>query len=202
MYINFFKPLSDFLISVILLIALSPLIIVISLYIFVTIGKPVFFTQERPGKGEKIFKLYKFRTMTLECAHNGELLPDDRRLTRFGSFLRRTSLDELPQLINVLKGELSLVGPRPLLVEYLPLYNEKHRLRHNVRPGITGWAQVNGRNAITWEEKFDLDIYYVEHISFFLDLNIILKTITKIVRRSDIYNSEGLTMDKFSGSIK
>jgi lipopolysaccharide/colanic/teichoic acid biosynthesis glycosyltransferase len=202
MYPAFIKPLSDFIISLILLIILSPLIVVIGLCIIVIIGKPVLFSQDRPGKREKIFRLYKFRTMTLVCSQNGVLLPDNERLTSLGSFLRKTSLDELPQLFNVLKGEVSLVGPRPLLVEYLSFYNERQKLRHNVKPGITGWAQVNGRNAITWEEKFELDAYYVEHVSFFLDIKIILRTLAKIVGRSDIYNSDGLTMNKFSGSKK
>jgi lipopolysaccharide/colanic/teichoic acid biosynthesis glycosyltransferase len=200
MYISFFKPVADFLISSIVLLVLSPLLIILSFCVYIDLGKPVFFTQNRPGKREKIFKLYKFRTMTSACSHNGELLPDNLRLTRFGSFLRKTSMDELPQLFNVLKGELSLVGPRPLLEEYLLFYNDKQRVRHNVKPGITGWAQVNGRNAVKWEDKFEMDLYYVEHISFFLDIHILIKTVTKIIRRTDINNSEGLTMEKFSGS--
>jgi lipopolysaccharide/colanic/teichoic acid biosynthesis glycosyltransferase len=202
MYISTFKPFLDFIISFTLTLILLPLLVILCFCVYINVGSPVLFLQERPGKQKKIFKLYKFRTMTSKSSEDGELLPDNIRITPFGSFLRKTSLDELPQLINVLKGDISLVGPRPLLVEYLSVYDDRQSSRHNVKPGITGWAQVNGRNAITWEEKFDLDIYYVEHVSFLLDLKILLKTFTKIIRRSDIYSANGLTMGKFTGSKK
>ena len=200
MYIKVLKPFLDFILSFILLFILSPLFLIISLTIFFKLGSPILFKQKRPGKNEKIFTLYKFRTMTDEKDPYGELLPDNERITRFGSFLRRASLDELPQLFNVFKGDLSFIGPRPLLIEYLPLYNSHQRLRHSVKPGITGWAQVNGRNAITWNEKFDLDIFYVSNVSFLLDLKILLKTFYRVLKGSGINNSDGNTMPKFSGN--
>lgn len=200
MYIKVIKPFFDFLVSLIALLVLSPLILVLVLIIYFKHGTPVFFSQSRPGKNGKIFMLYKFRTMTNDCDCFGELLPDIKRTTKLGSFLRKSSLDELPQLINVLKGDLSLIGPRPLLIEYLPLYDDNQKKRHLVKPGITGWAQVNGRNVITWEDKFSLDVYYVENISFSLDLKILCKTIIKVLIRTDINNSRGYTMEKFTGS--
>ncbi|HAP7956823.1 UDP-galactose phosphate transferase, partial [Enterococcus faecium] len=160
-YQLFGKRILDILLSGIALIVLSPIILIVGFLVRIKLGSPIIFKQERPGKSEKIFSMYKFRTMTDERDHNGEYLPDEIRLTKFGKMLRATSLDELPELWNILKGDMSIVGPRPLLVEYLPLYSEKQRKRHNVRPGLTGLAQVNGRNAISWEEKFDLDVYYV-----------------------------------------
>lgn len=200
MYSKLLKPIFDFLISFVAVIILSPLILILSILVYFKLGNPVLFSQKRPGMNEKIFTLYKFRTMTDDCDKSGELLPDIERLTRFGSFLRKSSLDELPQLFNVLKGDLSLIGPRPLLVEYLSHYNNFQKRRHNVRPGITGWAQINGRNAISWDEKFKLDVYYVENISLRLDLNIMLKTLISVTKRSDIYNSEGLAMEKFNAN--
>ncbi|BDP47069.1 hypothetical protein EfmJHP9_19390 [Enterococcus faecium] len=166
-YQLFGKRILDILLSGIALIVLSPIILIVGFLVRIKLGSPIIFKQERPGKSEKIFSMYKFRTMTDERDHNGEYLPDEIRLTKFGKMLRATSLDELPELWNILKGDMSIVGPRPLLVEYLPLYSEKQRKRHNVRPGLTGLAQVNGRNAISWEEKFDLDVYYVDKISLF-----------------------------------
>lgn len=170
MYKLFVKRVLDFVLSLIAIIVLSPVYLIVAILVRTKLGSPIIFTQERPGKDEKIFKMYKFRSMTDERDENGNLLPDEIRLTKFGKALRSTSLDELPELFNILKGDMSIVGPRPLLVKYLPLYNEHQRHRHDVRPGFTGWAQCNGRNAISWEEKFDLDVYYVKHLSFFLDV--------------------------------
>ena len=164
------------------------------------LGTPIFFIQSRPGKGGKVFKMIKFRSMRDTMDKNGKPLPDDKRLTRFGKLLRSSSLDELPGLINVLKGDMSLVGPRPLLVEYLPRYNERQLKRHNVRPGITGWAQVNGRNAISWEQKFELDVWYVENCTLLLDVKILFMTVLKVLKRSDISSEGSVTMDKFTGS--
>jgi len=179
---------------------LSPVLLIIALLVRLKLGRPVIFRQERPGLNEKIFTLYKFRTMTNETDKNGELLPDSTRLTKFGGFLRSTSLDELPELLNIIKGDMSIVGPRPLLVKYLPLYNDHQRHRHDVRPGLTGWAQVNGRNAISWEEKFDLDIEYVNNISLLLDLKIIFLTIKKVFLREGINQPGEATMEYFTGS--
>ena len=164
------------------------------------LGSPVIFCQERPGKDEKIFRLYKFRSMTDEKDENGKLLPDEVRLTKFGKLLRSTSLDELPELWNIFKGDMSIVGPRPLLVKYLPLYNEEQKHRHDVRPGLTGWAQANGRNAISWEEKFRLDVFYVEHISFALDVKTIFLTVKNVLRREGISSESAATMEEFKGS--
>jgi lipopolysaccharide/colanic/teichoic acid biosynthesis glycosyltransferase len=200
MYVRVFKPSLDFLISVVVALILSPVFLILLFVIYFKLGKPVFFRQSRPGKNEKIFMFYKFRTMNNKCDSKGELLPDFERMNKFGRFLRKTSLDELPQLFNVIKGDLSLVGPRPLLVEYLPLYNETQKKRHMVKPGITGWAQINGRNAITWEDKFNLDLYYVENISFSLDLKIFFKTFVKVLIRTDINSSSDYTMEKFTGN--
>ncbi|MFY4844017.1 undecaprenyl phosphate N,N'-diacetylbacillosamine 1-phosphate transferase [Aliarcobacter butzleri] len=195
-----FKSIFDKTLALFLIILFSPIYIVVSLLIFFKMGSPILFRQKRPGYKEKIFGIYKFRTMTNEKDANGNLLPDDKRLVGIGKFIRSTSLDELPQLFNVLKGEMSFVGPRPLLKEYLPLYNEKQKRRHDVKPGITGWAQVNGRNAISWEQKFDYDVWYVDNQSFLLDIKILWLTFLKVVKRSDISSSTSSTMEKFTGS--
>ena len=194
------KSLFDKTLALFLIILFSPIYIVVSLLIFFKMGSPILFRQKRPGYKEKIFGIYKFRTMTNDTDKNGNLLPDDKRLVGIGKFIRSTSLDELPQLFNVLKGEMSFVGPRPLLEEYLPLYNEKQKRRHDVKPGITGWAQVNGRNAISWEQKFDYDVWYVDNQSFWLDIKILWLTFLKVVKRSDISSSTSSTMEKFTGS--
>ena len=194
------KNLFDKTLALFLIILFSPIYIVVSLLIFFKMGSPILFRQKRPGYKEKIFGIYKFRTMTNEKDANGNLLPDDKRLVGIGKFIRSTSLDELPQLFNVLKGEMSFVGPRPLLEEYLPLYNAKQKRRHDVKPGITGWAQVNGRNAISWEQKFDYDVWYVDNQSFWLDIKILWLTFLKVVKRSDISSSTSSTMEKFEGS--
>jgi len=194
------KTLFDKSLALLLIILFSPIYIVVSLLILVKMGRPILFRQKRPGLHEEIFGIYKFRTMTNEKDENGELLPDDKRLVGVGKFIRSTSLDELPQIFNVLKGDMSFVGPRPLLIEYLPLYNERQKKRHNVKPGITGWAQVNGRNAISWEQKFEYDVWYVEHQSFWLDMKILWMTFLKVVNRSDISSDTSATMEKFEGS--
>ena len=194
------KSIFDKTLALFLIILFSPIYIVVSLLIFFKMGSPILFRQKRPGYKEKIFGIYKFRTMTNEKDEFGNLLPDDKRLVGIGKFTRSTSLDELPQLFNVLKGEMSFVGPRPLLEEYLPLYNEKQKRRHDVKPGITGWAQVNGRNAISWEQKFDYDVWYVDNQSFWLDIKILWLTFLKVVKRSDISSSTSSTMEKFTGN--
>lgn len=201
MYKYYFKRLFDFILSLLAIIVLSPVYIIVAVLVRTKLGSPVIFTQERPGKDEKIFKMYKFRSMTSETDEEGNLLPDEVRLTSFGKKLRSTSLDELPELFNILKGDMSIVGPRPLLVKYLPRYNEHQKHRHDVRPGFTGWAQCNGRNAINWEEKFDLDVYYVNHISFLLDVKIIIKTIKTVLYREGISSETSATMEEFLGSI-
>ena len=183
------------------LLITCPLILLSALLLAVVNKGKVWFIQPRPGKDEKIFKLVKFKTMTDERDAGGQLLPDEKRLTAIGTFIRKTSLDELPQLINVLKGDMSLVGPRPLLVEYLPLYSQAQRRRHSVKPGITGWAQVNGRNAISWPEKFRYDLYYVNHISFWLDVKILLLTFLKVFRAEGINSTSTVTMEKFTGEM-
>ncbi len=201
MYKHFFKRLLDFLLALIGLILICPLFLV--LWVWLTIankGAGAFFVQERPGKDEKIFKLYKFKSMTDERDADGNLLPDAKRLTKVGKFIRKTSLDELPQLWNVLKGDMSFIGPRPLLIQYLPLYNDVQKRRHDVRPGITGWAQVNGRNAISWEEKFEHDIYYVDNLSFWFDLRILFLTIKKVFLRKDVNSATAATMERFNGN--
>ncbi|MED1723599.1 sugar transferase [Brevibacillus parabrevis] len=194
------KLLFDRLVALSLLIAVSPLLLVLSVLIRCKLGAPVFFVQERPGRYGKPFFIYKFRTMTDQRDTSGELLSDAQRLTPFGMMLRKYSLDELPQLWNVLKGELSLVGPRPLLMEYLPLYTPRQMKRHDVLPGITGWAQVNGRNAITWEQKFELDVWYVENRSFLLDMKILLLTVKRVLQKTGISHEGCVTMEKFTGS--
>lgn len=199
-YKKFIKRPMDIALSLLAIIILSPVLLIVALLVRVKLGSPVIFKQRRPGLNENIFTLYKFRTMTDEKDENGELLPNDIRLTKLGRMLRATSLDELPELFNILKGDMSLIGPRPLLAEYLPLYNEIQKHRHDVRPGLSGLAQVNGRNAISWEEKFDFDIEYVENLTFLLDLKIILKTLLKVLKREGINRTENITMDKFKGN--
>ncbi len=199
-YIHFFKRVIDLLVSLIIFTVLSPVfIIVVILLAIANAGKPFFF-QTRPGKNEKLFKVIKFKTMNDRKDKNGELLPDADRLTAVGSFIRRTSLDELPQMLNVIKGDMSLIGPRPLLVEYLPRYSEVQRHRHDVRPGITGWAQVNGRNTISWQQKFEYDVWYVNNISFALDFKIFFLTIRNIVKSEGISSDTSATMEKFLGN--
>lgn len=203
MYKNFLKRVFDFVIVLVALILISPILLIITLWLYwANKGAGAFFTQERPGKNGKIFRVIKFKSMTDERDENGKLLPDAQRLTKVGKFVRSTSIDELPQLINVLKGDMALIGPRPLLVQYLPLYSKEQARRHNVRPGITGWAQVNGRNTISWTEKFKLDVWYVDNCSFMLDLKIIFITIKKVLCRSDINNQSGqsATMPTFTGN--
>lgn len=201
MYKHFFKRFFDFWISLTALLVLSPVLIVITLWLTIANkGAGAFFTQERPGKDAKIFKVIKFKSMTDERDAEGKLLPDAQRLTKVGRFVRSTSIDELPQLINVLKGDMALIGPRPLLVQYLPLYSPEQARRHEVRPGITGWAQVNGRNAISWKEKFALDVWYVDNISLITDIKIIFTTIAKVLRRSDISSATSATMEVFNGN--
>lgn len=200
LYRNFFKRGIDFFASVLGLLLLSPLFFVVTLILFfANNGKPFFF-QRRPGKNGRIFMLVKFKTMNDRKDKNGVLLPDEKRLTGMGKFVRKTSLDEIPQLINVMKGDMSLIGPRPLLVEYLPLYNHFQARRHEVRPGITGWAQVNGRNAISWERKFELDVWYVDHLSLKLDLQILYKTFLKVFKAEGINSATYVTMEKFTGN--
>ena len=203
MYKHCFKRILDFSISFVALLCIWWLIAGIAIWLhFANKGAGAFFTQDRPGKNERIFKVIKFKSMTDERDANGRLLPDARRLTKIGRFIRSTSLDELPQLFNVLKGDMSIVGPRPLLVQYLPLYNEEQRRRHKVRPGITGWAQVHGRNAISWDEKFKLDVWYVDHCSLWTDIKVILLTVKKVLLRSDINNQSRVsaTMPTFTGN--
>lgn len=202
MYAKYIKRMLDFILSLIALIVLSPLMIIIGILVRIKLGKPVIFKQKRPGKNEKIFTLYKFRTMTDEKDEQGNLLADEKRLTKFGKFLRSTSLDELPELWNILKGEMAIVGPRPLLVEYLPLYNEEQKHRHDIKPGLTGLAQISGRNAIQWEEKFKEDIEYVNNITFIQDTKIILKTFIKVFKKDGINQEGNATMKKFEGTKK
>jgi sugar transferase EpsL len=196
------KRVFDFLAATVGLVLLSPLLAIVALSVRLVHGKPVLFGQQRPGFHGLLFIMYKFRTMNHDLDEDGQLFPDAQRLTKLGKFLRSTSLDELPELINVLKGEMSLVGPRPLLVEYLPLYSPEQARRHEVRPGITGWAQVNGRNAISWEEKFKLDVWYVDHQSFLIDLKILWLTLVKVFKREGINQEGQATMEKFKGTGK
>ena len=200
MYKNIIKPLLDKILSLILLIIFSPFIMIVALLIYLKMGKPIFFKQKRPGKDGKIFTIYKFRTMTNDKDKNGDLLPDHERLKGIGKIIRSLSLDELPQLFNVLKGDMSFIGPRPLLVKYLPLYNSFQKRRHEVKPGITGWAQVNGRNAISWNERFKLDVWYVDNISLLLDLKIIYLTVLKVVKREGVSADDHATMAEFEGN--
>jgi len=199
MYRNFFKRVIDILGALFLLILTSPIIIATAIFIYFKVSCDVIFTQARPGLNEKIFKIYKFKTMSDDRDANGELLPDEQRLGRFGKLIRSLSLDELPQLFNVLKGDMSFIGPRPLLIEYLPIYNETQKHRHDVRPGITGLAQVNGRNAISWEKKFEYDVYYAKNLSFMLDVKIALQTIEKVLKRSGVSKEGQATTEKFNG---
>ncbi|HEG2609549.1 TPA: undecaprenyl phosphate N,N'-diacetylbacillosamine 1-phosphate transferase [Campylobacter jejuni] len=198
MYEKVFKRIFDFILALVLLVLFSPVILITALLLKITQGS-VIFIQNRPGLDEKNFKIYKFKTMSDERDEKGELLSDELRLKAFGKIVRSLSLDELLQLFNVLKGDMSFVGPRPLLVEYLPLYNEEQKLRHKVRPGITGWAQVNGRNAISWQKKFELDVYYVKNISFLLDLKIMFLTALKVLKRSGVSKEGHVTTEKFNG---
>lgn len=200
MYKLFLKRVFDFCISLILLIALSPVLIVVALWLhFANKGAGAFFFQERPGKDAKLFKIVKFKTMTDERDADGNLLPDEQRLTKVGRFVRSTSIDELPQLVNVLKGDMALIGPRPLLVEYLPLYSEEQARRHEVRPGISGWAQCHGRNAISWTEKFKFDVWYVDHCTLWTDIKVILITVKNVLMRKDINSATAATMEAFDG---
>ncbi|MGI5912940.1 MAG: sugar transferase [Syntrophomonadaceae bacterium] len=191
----------DFILSLLAIIVLSPVLMIIAILVRIKLGSPVLFIQKRPGLNEKIFTLYKFRTMTDERDENGELLPDSERLTKFGKFLRSTSLDELPELFNIIKGDMSIVGPRPLLIQYLPLYNQHQKRRHEVRPGLSGLAQISGRNAISWEDKFKLDVEYVDNISFFGDWKIIFLTLKKTFLREDINSETAATMEPFRGTM-
>lgn len=197
MYAKYIKRILDLILSLMALIVLMPLMIIIGILVRINLGSPIIFKQKRPGKNEKIFTLYKFRTMTDKRDIDGNLLPDEYRLTKFGKFLRSTSLDELPELINIIKGDMAIVGPRPLLVEYLPYYTEEEKYRHDVRPGLTGLAQVNGRNAISWEEKLKYDTEYIKKISFYSDLKIIFKTIKKTIKREDILMGNEFVVGKF-----
>lgn len=201
MYPRFFKRLLDFLISLVALLLVGWLLLLAALFLhFANKGAGAFFLQERPGKDGRIFKIIKFKTMTDERDAAGNLLPDAQRLTRVGRFVRSTSIDELPQLLNVLKGDMSLIGPRPLLVQYLPLYSPEQSRRHEVRPGITGWAQVHGRNAISWQEKFKLDVWYVDHCTFATDLKVLWLTIVNVLKRKDINSATSATMEAFDGT--
>ena len=202
LYRDYIKRFLDIVLSVGAIVVLSPVMAVTAVLVRVKLGSPVIFKQKRPGKDERIFEMYKFRSMTDARDENGELLPDEVRLTSFGKKLRASSLDELPELFNILKGDMSVVGPRPLLVQYLPLYNAQQKRRHEVRPGVTGYAQVHGRNAITWEEKFEKDVYYVDHISFWGDWKIILQTIRAVVKKEGIRSETSATMELFEGTEK
>ncbi len=201
-YKSFLKRPMDFILSFLALMILWPVILIVALLVRLKLGGPVIFKQDRPGLNEKIFVMYKFRTMSDERDDNGELLPDKIRLTKFGKFLRSTSLDELPELFNILKGDMSIIGPRPLLVRYLPLYDEHQKRRHEVRPGLSGLAQISGRNAISWEDKFNLDVFYVDNISFIKDWKIILLTIKKVFVREGINSNHNETMEAFRGKTE
>lgn len=193
------KRLFDFSIALFLILLLWPIMLLVAIAVWYSLGSPIIFCQQRPGLYGKPFNIYKFRTMSIAYSQDGTTLPDSNRMTGLGSFLRKYSLDELPQLLNVLKGDLSLVGPRPLLMEYLPLYNKEQAKRHNVKPGISGWAQVNGRNAVTWEEKFAYDVWYVEHQTILLDMKILWMTFIKVIRSEDISQKGNVTMERFRG---
>ena len=194
------KRFVDLFLSVSLIVFLSPLLILITIVAYLKLGSPIFFIQKRPGLKGKVFNMIKFRTMSNKRDAKGKLLEDELRLNKFGNFLRQTSLDEIPELLNILKGEMSFIGPRPLLVEYLPLYSEEQKRRHDVKPGLTGWSQINGRNALSWEEKFKLDVWYVDNQSFLLDIKILFKTVLVVLKREGISNAECATMPLFTGS--
>ena len=196
---KYIKRLFDIISSLLAIVVLSPILAVTALLVKVKLGSPVIFKQERPGLNEEIFTLMKFRTMTDQCDENGELLPDEIRLTKFGQFLRDTSLDELPELVNILKGDMSVIGPRPLLVKYLPRYNEHQHRRHEVRPGLSGWAQANGRNAVSWEDKFDMDVEYVDNYSLIMDIKILMMTVKNVLKREGISSDTSATMEEFMG---
>lgn len=200
MIYKYIKRILDIISSLLAIIILSPLLAVTAVLVKTKLGSPVLFKQERPGKDEKIFTLMKFRTMTDERDENGELLPDEVRLTKFGKFLRSTSIDELPELFNILKGDMSVIGPRPLLVEYIPRYNEHQHRRHEVRPGLSGWAQVNGRNTVSWEDKFDMDIHYVDNYSLAMDVKILFMTVLNVLKREGISSETSATMEVFMGT--
>ena len=201
-YEKYIKRAVDVLLSLGALVVLSPVLLIVAVLVRTKLGSPVLFRQERPGKNGKIFALYKFRTMTDARDQEGNLLPDEVRLTRFGKLLRSTSLDELPELYNILRGDMSLVGPRPLLVKYLPRYSPRQARRHEVRPGLTGWAQVNGRNALSWEERFELDVYYTEHLSMGMDVKILFLTVKAVLCRSGISSETSVTMEEFMGTLE
>lgn len=200
MIYKYIKRILDIISSLLAIIILSPLLAVTAVLVKTKLGSPVLFRQERPGKDEKIFTLMKFRTMTDERDENGELLPDEVRLTKFGKFLRSTSIDELPELFNILKGDMSVIGPRPLLVEYIPRYNEHQHRRHEVRPGLSGWAQVNGRNTVSWEDKFDMDVHYVDNYSLAMDVKILFMTVLNVFKREGISSETSATMEVFMGT--
>ena len=200
MYANFFKRFFDFFLALIALLILSPVLLILMIAGAIAMKGNPFFTQLRPGKDEKIFKLIKFRTMSNAKDKNGNLLPDEKRLNRYGKLLRKLSIDELPEIINILKGDMSIVGPRPLLVKYLPLYNESQKRRHEVRPGLTGYAQAYGRNSLSWEEKFQKDVYYVDNISLWVDIKILFKTVSVVLKRDGITSETSVTMDEFKGT--
>lgn len=197
---KYIKRFFDFVSALLALIVFSLLLAVVAVLVKIKLGSPVIFKQERPGVNNKVFTLYKFRTMTDERDENGELLPDEVRLTKFGQFLRNTSIDELPELINILKGDMSVIGPRPLLVQYIPLYNKHQARRAEVKPGLSGWAQVNGRNSVTWEDKFDMDVYYADNYSLALDFKILLMTVKNVIKREGISSDTSATMEPFTGT--
>lgn len=202
LYAKFVKRILDFVLSLMAVAVLSPFIVLFSLIGAVLMHGNPFFIQERPGRNEKTFKLIKFRTMTNKTDREGNLLPDEQRLTAYGKFLRSTSIDEIPELINIIKGDMSIIGPRPLLVKYLPLYNDYQKHRHDVRPGLTGYAQVHGRNALSWQQKFNMDIQYVEHITFIGDLKILAETVAKVIKREGISSETSVTMEEFKGNTE
>jgi undecaprenyl phosphate N,N'-diacetylbacillosamine 1-phosphate transferase len=199
MYCRFLKAVFDRVLAFVLIIVFLPIMIVVSIFIYIAMGRPIFFRQVRPGKNERLFTIYKFRTMSDDKDSEGNFLPDELRLKGFGKLIRKLSLDELPQLFNVLKGDMSFIGPRPLLTEYLDIYSDRQKRRHDVKPGITGWAQINGRNAISWKKKFELDLWYVENISFMLDLKIFFLTFLKVLKQDDISSNTHITTEKFNG---
>lgn len=200
LYEAYFKRVIDFIFGMLVLVILWPLYLVLAIMVRIKLGSPVLFTQDRPGKDEKIFKLYKFRTMTDERDEKGELLPDDKRLTSFGSWLRRTSMDEIPEAFNIVRGDMSLIGPRPLLVRYIDRYNEEQHHRHDVRPGLTGYAQAHGRNAVSWEDKFAMDVWYTKNVRFLVDSKIIWDTVMVVLKREGISSETSATMEEFMGT--